>query len=657
MGQVTASLAAPAAQPAASLPERWKQGRRRAALACLLAVALLAVALLPQSKADQLDSWWLRVRFSLREALQKPQSEPLIGLVEIDDKSLAAWRATPDPAHPGSVDPRQELTLAWGGHIATALRQLQRSGARLVGLDWTQPVETDAWCHWDNDARLGRAISGGVVFAKFVEPGGGYVLPTPSLAYSLPDAYQDGGSAWMGTAELVTADSVQSSVVPVIGKGKSAELSFAARIAQKISPHALQGLPLRSDGSLLLNFANGSGLSGDRSAFVRASLVDVERATRPDPRWKGRVVLIGSNYKGNDDAHFIPFTNTAGSLLERWAGVRLAPGLEVQANAVATLLHHNAIEEPGAAATLVLALLAGALGVGLYALFDWARATLAALALVVLWAAGSFALFIAAHFALPLTVPLLTLLLGAGLMGGYRALSEERERAQVMSVWGRHQDPRLISELLAHPEWRGGEGRELVVTVLFADLKNFTKTVEPLTPPQALEALNRYLALLSTAILENGGIVDKYLGDGLMAQWGAPAPRADHADAAVAACLDIEARLRALTPHLQAAGQVTFETRLTLHSGPVVAGPLGSDERLEYTLIGDTVNVTSRLQETAKQMDCDFLMSQTTREFLTVPVATGRQAQVEIRGRQQPLRVFEVLKDQSAATAPPSPPL
>ena len=230
-------------------------------------------------------------------------------------------------------------------------------------------------------------------------------------------------------------------------------------------------------------------------------------------------------------------------------------------------------------------------------------------------------------------------------MGGYRALSEERERAQVMKVWGRHQDPRLIEQLLAHPEWRGGQGAEAIVTVLFADLKNFTKTVESLSPPQAIEALNRYFALLSGTILEHGGVVDKYLGDGLMAQWGAPNPRPDHATAAVAACLDIERRLRELTPRLKKEGQVTFEVRLTLHTGPVVAGPLGSEDRLEYTIIGDTVNVTSRLQETAKQLDSDFLISETTRDACEGELHLGREAEVEIRGRVQPLRVFEVLHE------------
>jgi adenylate cyclase len=133
-----------------------------------------------------------------------------------------------------------------------------------------------------------------------------------------------------------------------------------------------------------------------------------------------------------------------------------------------------------------------------------------------------------------------------------------------------------------------------------------------------------------------------------MAQWGAPVATENHATAAVAACLDIQKRIAAMTPQLQREGEVTFEARLTLHTGPVVAGPLGSDKRLEYTIIGDTVNVTSRLQETAKALECDFLISETTCEALKGSVRTGRETEVAIRGRQAPLRVFEVINEQNS---------
>ncbi|HEX9998789.1 MAG TPA: adenylate/guanylate cyclase domain-containing protein [Abditibacterium sp.] len=633
--------------PSQSLPQRWRRGRQRAALNSLALLVFFNGALHPQAGADRLDSWWLRARFSAREWINlkfnPPKPDSRITIVEIDDKSSDKW----------SNDP----FIAWGGHLADAINQLNRSGARLVALDWTQPIETDARMKWNHDERLGAALgkSNRVVFVKMLRSDGKAVLPAPSLLNAPRDAYGPNGESnlenLLGFADLVSADNVQTSFFPELPPEISPrrEVSFAARIAERsgLGPLNLKAMPLRNDGSLLINYSDGAGKTGSHSPFERVSLFDVATSALPDARFKDKIVLIGATSKGGNDIHHAPFTRGLLGL-----GSRQIPGVELQAHAVKTLLNNNAIAELEGAAVWFLSFLVGAFGVWIYTVWEWARAARAFGAAFLAWMGLSFVLFWSANFALPVALPLGSLVLGCALMGGYRALSEERERMQVMKIWGRHQDPRLIEELLANPEWRGGQGREIEVTVLFADLKNFTKTVEHLTPTQALEALNRYLALLSSVILEHGGLVDKYLGDGLMAQWGAPAARKDHATAAVHACLDIGRRVSALTQEMRAQGQVAFEARLTLHTGPVVAGPLGSEQRLEYTIIGDTVNVSSRLQETAKSLGCDFLISETTCGALDETIRTGRETQVEIRGRQAPLRVFEVLDD---ATIPLKP--
>lgn len=615
----------------AGLPERWKRNRQRAALLCLLLTTAFAGLLCHDAGPEGADTWWYRARFSLREALLGSRPNAQIVLVALDDRSLNQW---PEPL------------IGWGSHLADAVAELNRSGARVVALDWIQPIETDAYLHQHNDEKLGQALAETphLVMIKLVKPGGGYVLMTPSLRLAPPKAWRDGGQSLTGFADLSSLDSEDVAFLPQI-PGDANEVAFAQRIAQSAGASSHPLGPLRPDGSMLINYASGTGLG---RAFARYSLAEVASEKAPDSRFAGKIVLIGSTYKGNNDGHFVPLFRSGLS------GSRLVDGMEVQANAVATLLKNNPITEPGAGLNWLFAALLGALGVGAYTWCGWRRAPLLTLAVALAWGAVSLLLFCAAHYALPLAVPVAALVVGAGAMGGYRALGEERERAQVMRIWGRHQDPRLIAELLAHPEWQGGQGAEATVTVLFADLKNFTKTVESLAPTAAILALNRYLSLLSEVILQQGGVVDKYLGDGLMAQWGAPLPRADHADAAVRACLEIERRLRELTPRLQAAGDVSFEVRLTLHTGPVVAGPLGSHERLEYTIIGDTVNVTSRLQETAKELGCDFLISQTTHNLVTLPLVLGQETQVNIRGRQQPLRVFEVVTAPTAATVPAS---
>jgi adenylate cyclase len=613
-----------------SLPERWRRNRRRAA-AISLALVLLGAGVLQWVNATaDAEEFWLGVQFSSRELVIGAQEDKRIVIVELDDKSLKKWR---------------EPFIAWGGHIADAIDQLNRSKARVIALDWTQTIETEPWLKRSYDQKLGEALSRArnVVFVKFIKPdASGYVLPTPSLLYAIPGAALDGGEGSLGYAEVGTdrSEVVWKSIQPMREDGGKREVSFAGRIALKAGFYANEKeLPSRP---LLVNFGNYAGK--EETPFEHISIYDLVKAKRPDPRWKDKIVLIGATYTGSNDFHHVPFFDGG---FKR----RLIPGVEVQAHAVKTLLDRSEIKQGSPIAHWLFATLLGALGILFFSLWNWNGAALRAVGIAFLWTVLSLVLFIWANFALPLALPVLMLLAGSLLMGGYRALSEERERAQVMKVWGRQQDPRLINELLANPDLRGGQGREMTVTVLFADLKNFTKTVEMLPPDQAIAALNRYLSLIAEVVLKHGGLVDKYLGDGLMAQWGAPLPDEKHALLAVRACLDMQSRINALTEQLRAQGEVWFEARLTLHSGPVLVGAVGAEQRLEFTIIGDTVNVTSRLQETAKAMGCDFLISETTCELLDEAikqqVVFGRTDEVEIRGRQQPLEVFEVLSEQS----------
>lgn len=630
-------------QTTSSLPERWKYNRRRAAFLSALFVVMLSGVMASNDMLASYADRWLSARFTVRERLNPPQPDKRIAIVEIDDKSLSKW---------------SEPLILWGGHIADAINQLNRSGARVIALDWTQPIETDSWLHQKNDEKLGHALSQarGVVFPKFIKPdGSGYVLPTPSLLFAVPGAINDNGESSLGLAEAGTLsdDNVWNSTMPLeISKIQGVikrEVTFAGRIALKAGDYEnVDELPQKS---ILINFGNYAGERGKTAPYQWTSLYDVATATKPDPRWKDKIVLIGATYKGCNDFHLVPFW-PSDSLLG-WGDMRQIPGVEVQAHIVKTLIDHNDIKRPENFWRLdwFFAALLGSFGILCFLLWNWARASSAAIIIASAWTIISYKFFEQANFDLPFVLPVFSLALGSLLMSGYRALSEERQRAQVMKVWGRQQDPRLIDEILANPELRGGEGHEMQVTVLFADLKNFTKTVEMLPPEQAIGVLNRYLSLLSDIILKHGGWVDKYLGDGLMAQWGVLVLEEGHAVSALKACCEIENQLRTLTPELKARGDITFEVRLTLHSGPVIVGAVGSEQRQERTIIGDTVNVTSRLQETAKELGCNFLISETTRaalgESVEQRIAFGKSGEVVIRGRQQPLQVYEVLSENS----------
>ena len=604
-----------------------------------MAAAAATFLLRGAAAADGLDRTTLTWRFTVREWLQGPvDPHPQIALVEIDERSLESWK---------------EPIVGWGRHFADALDRLRASGARVVVFDWLQEEPAGEWFP-GADARWGEALaqSPRVVMAKAIKPAGGgeaarWIVPTAELLYSLRNQEAD-----LGYVELTTADRAEAVVTamkPVLRDGDRLEKSLAARALEQYfgAPSRVEGsvwtipgqarAPLQADGTVLVNYAPRTG----SRAFLRLSIHDLVAGPKTgDPRFKDRIVLIGANYVASGDFQYIP-------VREGWGRQRRLSGVEIHANLLRTLLGRP-IREPSPLAAWGMALLLAAVGLAAFYWLPFIRAVLVTLAAAAVWVIVSFALFTAQDYAFPIALPLIGLLTTGGGLGVYRAVREEGERRQVLGLWGRYQDPRLVDYLLLHPDARGGEGREQQVTVLFADLKNFTKTVEHLTPSEALQFLNRYLGLIATVVVEHDGIVDKYLGDGLMAQWGAPEGDPGHAEAAVGACLEIERRVAELTRTVAGASEVTFGLRLTLHTGPAVVGWVGGT-RLEFTLIGDTVNVTSRLQETAKELDCEFLISESTYAHVREKVRTGKEAEVEIRGRRQPLRVYEVRGAAAAA--------
>jgi adenylate cyclase len=632
--------------PSRGLPARWRRRRNLAAIAAVLLVAVLAYPAHLYARADLIDAWWLAARFTVREALAPPlKPDPDIVLLVLDDRCIEQW---PEP------------TIAWNPHLGRAIDRLTKSGARAIVMDWLQPNSTDKWFPGNDDALmqpLTRASN--VVWVMQAKRSGsqyGWTRPFPPFYQVEPDALAEPESR-LGFAEFGANESVIDSASPTL-PGDPHVVSLAARAVERAYGRAsvtsaqawrvpgAVSVPLREDGTILIDYANGTGRAdfGDHDEryrpFQTISLYDLASGPdRADERFRNKIVLIGITWTGDNDQHFVPF-------LAGGTGRRLAHGVEVQANIVRNLLHGRPLAEPGPTARWLLAVAAAALAAGLFARLRWLAAAVWIVVAALCWIAASFIAFAGMHAALPVNLPLGALAVSGSLVGGWLALTEERERREVLALWGQYQDPRMVGFLLENEKARGGQGQEMRVTVLFADLKNFTRTVEHLTPTAAIGALNRYLGMLDSVIRRNSGIVDKYLGDGLMAQWGAPdlpgeAGVADHAAAAVRACLEIQREALALRDSPAGGDAVTFELRLTLHTGPVVFGWVGAT-RLELTIIGDTVNVTSRLQETAKQLDAEFLISEETYRDAGALVTVGKVAEVEIRGRTAPLKVYEV---------------
>ncbi|MCB1174548.1 MAG: adenylate/guanylate cyclase domain-containing protein [Leptospiraceae bacterium] len=188
-----------------------------------------------------------------------------------------------------------------------------------------------------------------------------------------------------------------------------------------------------------------------------------------------------------------------------------------------------------------------------------------------------------------------------------------------------------------------GGGTELKATILFADIRNFTSLSARHTPTEILTVLNEYFTAMAAIIFECGGMIDKYIGDAIMAVFGIPESRADDSRRAIEAARKMQSALADLNTRWQAVGKETLQMGIALHTGIVVAGNIGSPQRMDYTVIGDTVNVTARLEGLNKLYQTDILFSENTMAEISPDFACRLVAKAEIRGKTEAVRVYTLV--------------
>jgi adenylate cyclase len=329
-------------------------------------------------------------------------------------------------------------------------------------------------------------------------------------------------------------------------------------------------------------------------------------------------------------------------------GSSLMSGAEVQANAISTVVRGLPLRKSPGALNLVLIVLLGLVGPVAAWRLGAIRSTLLALALAAGYAVAAQLAF-DSGWIVSFVYPMASLVLGAvaALAIGLTIQAFERER--VRDLFARFVPESVVDEVLASTKGElrlGGETR--TVTVLFSDIRGFTTYAETRPPDEVIDVLNRYLGAMSDAVLENGGTLVSYMGDGIMAAFGAPIHQPDHAERALATaramCGPV---LDEFNEWLRSEGRGEgFRIGVGLNSGPVMAGNVGSQRRLEYTTIGDTTNTAARLEGMTKGTPHMVFIADSTRAALLrehpdlLPVAD-----LEVRGRSAPVTVWSMAQD------------
>ena len=389
-------------------------------------------------------------------------------------------------------------------------------------------------------------------------------------------------------------------------------------------------------------------------------------------RWiQGRIILIGSTAPSLRDLFPVPMTRSrAGASQLQVAGV------ELHANRVLALLDalqpqpHLVIRTTNSGQEMALQVLACLVGAGLGNGFRNLRGSVTAVLLMSLGLVAGTMLLLLQGVWMGLSLQLASLNLMAAVAWVQRGAISQRQRQQIEKLLGQPTAPALAQPLGEQREelLRDGrfQGRQLEVTILFSDMANFTTVSEGLAPGDLLNWLNRGMATSVQAISAHGGMVNKFTGDGFLAVFGAPLGQgaATDAIAAVRTAVTIREHLRQLNHNLEAEGQPAMRMRIGIHSGLVLAGSMGSSERLEYCVIGDTVNCASRLESLQKERHqgvCRILLSEVTHRLigtdpsLMANLGLESWGELAVKGRQQPLHIWEV-KDNAQAASGATPP-
>jgi class 3 adenylate cyclase len=215
------------------------------------------------------------------------------------------------------------------------------------------------------------------------------------------------------------------------------------------------------------------------------------------------------------------------------------------------------------------------------------------------------------------------------------------EREQIRDTFGKYVTPQIRDEILSGRIPLHGERQ--IATLLFSDLRDFTSYVEASDPEEVIKSMREYFTAMQAAIRNYDGLVLQYVGDEIEAVFGVPLRIGDHADRAVHAALEMRENLEALNKKRALLGKPPFRHGIGIHTGPVLAGNTGSEDRLSYALIGDTVNLASRIGDLTKPMQWDILISHETNRHLTSPFEMRKENPQNVKGFSKPITVYKVL--------------
>ena len=603
--------------------------KRAASLLAWIAISIAGLVFGSTVQESSIGNWVEQRTYDLRFAYRgslPPSTKVPITVLAIDEEALVRLEAP---------------LMLWHSYFAPVIEKLAQSGAATVGIDFlfSDISNFDAAGQQElSAALLGAGASGMPVVLAYRVGRLGVQQPPEAVRFA---ALAVGHT--VAFANLTTDDDDFVRRQEIVARSADAlEPSFSLAIAQAFADKIASEIPLsdESNGAVLINFRGPE-------QFERVSFGDaVEAANANDldffRRFTDRVVLIGRiGERGDEDFHSTP-QYFWGDRSDPSKPLRTA-GIEIHANTITTLVEGDAIVEVAPswqlATTLVLAATVTVLG--LYLPASWAVGS--GLALVGGFVLIAFALLFPMGLWLHIVAPVSAAGLSMGSSQVWNYVREGREKRYLRGVFKRYVNDAVIEKIMDSPDGLTLQGETKEVSVLFADIRNFTSRSEGIPAEKLVLLLNRYFEGMVKAIQSNGGMIDKFIGDGIMALFGAPLADEDAPLNAVKAALDMIAALEQLNSDLVEEGLEPIGIGVGVHTGSVVIGNVGSPERMEYTAIGDVVNTASRIESLTRKFEADILISADTFRAIGEAVRTEYRGSAEVKGKADLVEIYQVL--------------
>jgi adenylate cyclase len=397
------------------------------------------------------------------------------------------------------------------------------------------------------------------------------------------------------------------------------------RILLKESQSSLS-IPVDGHVATLVPFRGAGGVAGGSFRYVSAA--DVLAGRLPNGSLKDKIVLVGTTAPGLQDLRTTPVGETY-------------PGVESHASVISGWLDNRITLKPDYAMgydVLVLILAGLLLALGL-PLLSATRAVMLSLGVLLAVTALNTWLYLAFGLVMPLAAAIVMNLAAFALNMSYGYFVETKSKRELAHLFGTYVPPELVDEMVKDPDSYSMKATSRELTVMFCDMRGFTKMSEQMEPTQLQELLTGVFTNLTRIIRANRGTIDKYIGDCVMAFWGAPVDTPEHAHLAVKSAMEMAGAIRDINLDHRARGLPDIGIGIGINTGTMCVGDMGSNIRRAYTVIGDSVNLGSRLEGLSKTYGVDIVVSEATRKLAT-EFAWQELDRVRVKGKEQAVTIF-----------------